>query len=75
MHEFRPAAVLSGHRQAVKRVIRMTKEKGAKYTYLNVSAPFLDDMISIRTIPDCITPVFLPGCRMADHFRFSNTGG
>lgn len=28
-----------------------------------------DDTISLRTIPDCFTPVFLPGCRMADHFK------
>ncbi|AME05089.1 ACP S-malonyltransferase [Bacillus siamensis] len=37
--------VISGHRQAVERVIRMAEEKGAAYTYLNVSAPFHSSMI------------------------------
>ncbi|OCB99110.1 [Acyl-carrier-protein] S-malonyltransferase [Bacillus amyloliquefaciens] len=37
--------VISGHRQAVERVIRMAEEKGAEYTYLNVSAPFHSPMI------------------------------
>nr|WP_087991403.1 ACP S-malonyltransferase [Bacillus subtilis] len=37
--------VVSGHREAVERVIRMAEEKGAKYTYLNVSAPFHSSMI------------------------------
>ncbi|NUI59161.1 ACP S-malonyltransferase [Bacillus amyloliquefaciens] len=37
--------VISGHRQAVERVIKMAEEKGAAYTYLNVSAPFHSSMI------------------------------
>ncbi|MFT3654504.1 Malonyl CoA-acyl carrier protein transacylase [Bacillus sp. B01(2024)] len=37
--------VISGHRQAVERVIRMAEDKGAAYTYLNVSAPFHSSMI------------------------------
>lgn len=37
--------VISGHRQAVERVIKMAEEKGAAYTYLNVSAPFHSPMI------------------------------
>lgn len=37
--------VISGHRQAVERVIKMAEEKGAAYTYLNVSAPFHSSMV------------------------------
>ncbi|MFH0345888.1 ACP S-malonyltransferase [Bacillus vallismortis] len=37
--------VISGHREAVERVIRMAEDKGAKYTYLNVSAPFHSSMM------------------------------
>ncbi|KJJ41702.1 malonyl-CoA transacylase [Bacillus subtilis] len=37
--------VISGHREAVERVIRIADEKGAKYTYLNVSAPFHSSMM------------------------------
>ncbi|MEH7663642.1 bacillomycin D biosynthesis malonyl-CoA transacylase BamD [Bacillus velezensis] len=37
--------VISGHRQAVERVIKMAEEKGAAYTYLNVSAPNHSSMI------------------------------
>ncbi|KXZ15119.1 malonyl-CoA transacylase [Bacillus nakamurai] len=37
--------VISGHRQAVERVIKIAEERGAKHTYLNVSAPFHSSMI------------------------------
>ncbi|MBT2572356.1 ACP S-malonyltransferase [Bacillus sp. ISL-51] len=37
--------VISGHRQAVERVTKIAEEKGAKHTYLNVSAPFHSSMI------------------------------
>ncbi|MDR4435232.1 ACP S-malonyltransferase [Bacillus tequilensis] len=37
--------VISGHRQAVERVIRIAEEKGARHTFLNVSAPFHSSMI------------------------------
>ncbi|KAF1677377.1 ACP S-malonyltransferase [Bacillus sp. SKDU12] len=37
--------VISGHRQAVERVIRLAEKMGGKCTYLNVSAPFHSSMI------------------------------
>ncbi|MBY8914306.1 ACP S-malonyltransferase [Bacillus sp. YC2] len=37
--------VISGHRQAVERVIKIAEQMGAKHTYLNVSAPFHSSMI------------------------------
>ncbi|MEC2307908.1 ACP S-malonyltransferase [Bacillus atrophaeus] len=37
--------VISGHRQAVERVIKIAEERGAKHTYLNVSAPFHSSMM------------------------------
>lgn len=37
--------VISGHRQAVERVIMKAEEMGAKHTYLKVSAPFHSSMM------------------------------
>lgn len=37
--------VITGHRQAVERVIKIAEERGAKHTYLNVSAPFHSPMM------------------------------